>query len=174
MWSGGLATNERNIVITGFMGTGKSSVGKLVAEMTVREFVDTDEVIATSAGMSIAEIFQREGEAAFRLHERRFCRFFAAQTGLVIATGGGMLVDDSNRKVMIASGLVVCLDATPETIESRVGGDSNRPLLNGDWRGLLEKRQEAYGAIPNHVDTTDKTPEQIAQEIVELWQKSSE
>jgi shikimate kinase len=168
-----LATSNRNIVITGFMGTGKSSVGKLIAEMTERDFVDTDEVIVTSAGMSIPEIFQREGEPGFRLRERRFCRFFAAQTGLVIATGGGMLVDEGNRNVMLASGLVVCLDATTEAIEARVGGDANRPLLNGDWRGLLERRRTAYAAIPNHVDTTGKTPELIAQEIVELWQKLS-
>jgi len=167
-----LATNERNIVITGFMGTGKSTVGQRVAEMTGRDFVDTDEVIVASAGMSIPEIFQREGEQSFRQRERLYCRFYAAQSRLVIATGGGMLVDESNRNVMLASGFVVCLDATPEAIEARVGGDMNRPLLNSDWRGLLEKRQAAYAAIPNHVDTTNKTPEAIAEEIVGLWQKS--
>ena len=99
-------------------------------------------------------------------------RFLAAQHGLVIATGGGMLVDESNRDVMLASSLVVCLNAAPDSILQRVKSDSiERPLLKGDWRVLLEKRAEAYASIPNQVDTTGKTPDEIAGEIVALWQQ---
>src|SRR5690349_12571702 len=116
MWSGDLATNDRNIVITGFMGTGKTTVGRCVADNLKRRFVDTDDKIVESAGKPIPQIFADDGEAAFRHIERRICRFYAGQRWLVIATGGGMLVDESNLSVMIASGFVVCLNATPDAI----------------------------------------------------------
>lgn len=166
--------NNQNLVITGFMGTGKSTVGRLVAEQLGRPFIDTDEEIVRRVGMSIPELFQRQGEPGFRHVERRMCRFLAAQGGYVISTGGGMLVDDSNREVMLASGMVICLIASPDTIMARLSVDTiERPLLKGDWRGLLEKRQSAYNAIPYQIDTTDKTPEAVAEEIVELWQTVS-
>lgn len=175
MWSGALAMNDnQNLVITGFMGTGKSTVGRIVAEKLGRPFIDTDEEIVRRVGMSIPEMFQRQGEQGFRHVERRMCRFLAAQGGYVISTGGGMLVDESNRDVMIASGMVICLTASPEVIMARLSVDKiERPLLKGDWRGLLEKRKSAYNAIPYQVDTTDKTPEVIAEEIVRLWQNAS-
>lgn len=165
---------DRNIVITGFMGTGKSTVGELVAEKLGRPYLDTDEEIVRRIGMSIPEMFERDGEERFRHIERRMCRFLAAQRGYVISTGGGMLVDESNREVMLASGFVVCLSASPEAIAERLKADKiERPLLKGDWRGLLAKRQPAYAEIPNQVDTTGKTPETIADEIIQLWQKAS-
>ena len=175
MWSGDLDTNkDSNIVVTGFMGTGKSTVGQLVAEKLGRPYLDTDEEIVRRIGMSIAEMFQHDGEERFRHIERRMCRFLAAQGGYVISTGGGMLVDESNRDVMLASGFVVCLNASPEAIAERLKADkTERPLLKGDWRALLEKRQSAYSAIPNQVDTTGKSPETIADEIIQLWQTVS-
>ena len=167
-------SNERNIVVTGFMGTGKSTIGQLVAEKLGRPYLDTDEEIVRRIGMSIAEVFQRDGEDRFRHIERRMCRFLAAQEGYVISTGGGMLVDESNRDVMLASGFVVCLNATPDAIAERLKEDkTERPMLKGDWRALLAKRQPDYAAIPNQIDTTDKTPETIADEIIQLWQTVS-
>jgi len=166
--------NDRNIIITGFMGTGKSTIGKLLAEKLGRPFMDTDEEIERRVGMTIPEIFQRDGEARFRHIERRMCRFLAAQNGYVISTGGGMLVDESNRDVMLASGFVVCLNAAPEVIAERLKADkAERPLLKGDWRGLLDKRRDAYAAIPHQVDTTGKTPDAITDEIIQLWQTVS-
>jgi len=175
MWSGALDTNsDRNIIVTGFMGTGKSTVGKLLAEKLNRPYVDTDEEIVRRIGMSIPEMFQRDGEDRFRHIERRMCRFLAAQGGYVISTGGGMLVDESNRDVMLASGFVVCLNATTDSIAERLKADkTERPLLKGDWRALLAKRQSAYAEIPNQIDTTGKTPETIADEIIHLWQTVS-
>jgi shikimate kinase len=165
--------SDRNIVITGFMGTGKTTVGRLVAEKLSRPFIDTDEEIVRRTGRSIPDIFAHDGESNFRHIERRMSRFLAAQHGLVIATGGGMLVDESNRDVMLASGLVVCLNAAPEAILQRLKNDPvERPLLKGDWRVLLEKRAEAYASIPNQVDTTGKSPDEIAGEIVALWQQT--
>lgn len=175
MWSGDLVTtNDRNIVITGFMGTGKSTVGKLLAEKLGRPFLDTDEEIVRRVHKTIPEIFAQYGEAEFRHIERRMCRFLAAQRGFVISTGGGMLVDEGNREVMLASGFVVCLSASPEVIAARLAADkSERPLLKGDWRALLEKRRLAYEAIPCQIDTTDRTPENIVEEIQGLWQTVS-
>lgn len=165
--------SDRNIVITGFMGTGKTTVGRLVAEKLSRPFIDTDEEIVRRTGRSIPDIFAHEGESNFRHIERRMTRFLAAQHSLVISTGGGMLVDESNRDVMLASGLVVCLNAAPEAILQRLKNDPiERPLLKGDWRALLEKRAEAYASIPNQVDTTGKSPDEIAGEIVALWQQN--
>lgn len=167
-------TDNRNIVITGFMGTGKSTVGRLVAEKLGRPFMDTDEELVRRVGMSIPEIFQRQGEQGFRHIERRLCRFLAAQGGYVVSTGGGMLIDESNRDVMSASGWVVCLTADPEVIMTRLKQDTvERPLLKGDWYGLLEKRRPIYDTIPNQIDTTGKTPEQVANEIIQLWQTVS-
>lgn len=166
--------DDRNIVLTGFMGTGKTTVGQSVAEMTGRMLIDTDERIAKQAGKSIPEIFEQDGEAAFRHIERRICRYYSGQRKLVIATGGGMLVDEGNRAVMLASSFVVCLDATKEAIRTRLAGQSNRPLFNGDWESLFDQRRAAYGAIPCHLDTSAKSAEQVAQEVVELWRQASQ
>ena len=89
----------------------------------------------------------------------------------MIATGGGMLIDAENRRIMSETGFVVCLDAAPEMIEARLSLASNRPLA-GDWRALLEKRRAIYAEIPVHVDTSDKTPVALAQEIIGLWRAS--
>lgn len=164
--------DERNIVITGFMGTGKTTVGRIIAQMTGRTFVDTDEVIAQQVGLSIPEIFARDGEPGFRRIERDLARHLSAQTGLVISSGGGMLVDEDNRRLMLGSGFVVCLTATAEAIYRRVSNSNERPLLKGDWRALLQKRRAAYAAIPNQVDTTDKTPEEVAEEVMALWRNA--
>jgi shikimate kinase len=167
-------SDNRNIVITGFMGTGKSTVGRLVAEKLGRPFIDTDQELVRRVGMSIPEIFRNQGEQGFRHLERRVCRFLAAQGGYVISTGGGMLVDEANREVMMASGLVICLTAHPDTIMARLKDDPvERPLLKGDWRGLLEKRRPAYDSIPYQVNTDNKTPEAVTNEIIELWQTES-
>lgn len=151
------------------MGTGKTTVGKRVAEMMVWPFVDADDVIVARAGMPIPEIFAHHGEPHFRQIEREVCAELAAREAVVIATGGGMLVDEQNRQRMMESGLVICLTADADTLELRLLGDDNRPLLRGDWRALLERRREAYAKIPYQLDTTDRTPDDIAAEIVRLW-----
>lgn len=178
MWLGDLGIHktmdveERNIVITGFMGTGKTTVGRLLAQQMDRIFVDTDEAIAQQVGISVPEIFARDGELGFRKLERELCRFLAAQQGLVISTGGGMLVDDENRALMIGSGFVVCLNATTQAIVSRLANAADRPLLKGDWPVLLQKRRSAYARIPYQVDTTDKSPSQVVAEVLALWRSA--
>ncbi|MGQ9889499.1 MAG: shikimate kinase [Aggregatilineales bacterium] len=163
--------SDRNIVITGFMGTGKTTVAQRLAGLVARPFIDTDAEIERRAGRSIAAIFAEDGEAAFRRSEARLCRFLAGQRGLVIATGGGTLVDPGNRAVMLASGFVVCLNASVETIRQRLTGQSARPLFHGDWEGLLRQRQAAYAEIPHQIDTDGRLPETIAEEVLALWRE---
>lgn len=163
---------ERSIVITGFMGTGKSSAARRLAQRLNRPLIDTDDEIVRRAGLSIPEIFERFGEAHFRGLERDLCRELAGQPGLVIATGGGMLVNDDCRALMLKSAFVVCLDASPATIRRRLGEASGRPLA-ANWEALLAQRQSAYAAIPVHVDTTRKPLWQVVEEILRLWQSAS-
>jgi shikimate kinase len=167
-------TPDRNIVITGFMGTGKTTVAKKVAKHLNRPFVDTDEKIVEQAGKPIPEIFAQDGEAVFRHHERRVCRFYAGQSGYVIATGGGALVDAENRNVMLASGLVICLLASKDAIRRRLSGQTGRPLFSDDWEALYDRRADAYAAIPHQIDTTSRKPDEVAQEIIRLWQNESQ
>ena len=157
MWSGALATPDQNIVITGFMATGKTTVGKRVAYLLKRPFVDADDEIADRAKMSIPEIFATIGEVGFRALEREVCRDLAAQRGKVIATGGGMLINAENRKLMLDSAFVICLDAVPEVLKARLEQATDRPLA-GSWRALLDKRSPIYAEIPVHVDASAKTP----------------
>ncbi len=162
-----------NIVITGFMGTGKTAVGREVARRLGREFVDMDVVIEAHAGKPIPRIFAEDGEPAFRQMETALCEELSARDGLVIATGGGALVNPANRAAMMRSGVVVCLVASPDEILNRVGGDASRPLLQvPDPRAriveLLAARREAYAAIPWQVETTGLSVEEIAARVIEI------
>lgn len=162
-----------NIVLTGFMGTGKSTVGKLVARRLGWAFVDADDEIVRRAGMPIPQIFARFGEPHFREIERDVCRDLAGRERTVIATGGGMLVDATNRDIMLVRGLVVCLVASPKTLARRLKNDGSRPLASGDWRGLLARRKAAYDAIPYQIDTSGRRPAEVASEVISLWQNHS-
>ena len=165
--------DERNIVLTGFMATGKSTVGRAVARRLGRPFVDMDTVIEQRAGMTIPQIFEQSGEPAFRHLERQVAEELSEQHGLVIATGGGALVDPHNRQVMARSGYLICLDATPEELVRRLHGSEDRPMLwAGDreqrMRELLRARQPAYAEIPYHIDTSRRTPAEVVEAILRL------
>jgi shikimate kinase/3-dehydroquinate synthase len=166
-------TRMTNIAITGFMGTGKSAVGEEVARRLGWPFVDMDDVIVERAGKSIPRIFAENGERAFRALESQVCADLSAQAGLVIATGGGALVNADNRRVMMRGGTVVCLNADPDEILRRVGDDDGRPLLNvPDPRAriaeLLDVRRAAYQAIPWQIETTGLSVEQVAEGVITL------
>jgi 3-dehydroquinate synthase len=156
-----------NIVITGFMGTGKTTVGQILARKLNREFVDMDAVIEERAGMTIPQIFQRQGEDSFRAMERRLGYELALRNNLVIATGGGALIDDDMRESMIQSGLVVCLNTSKADIRERLAENAHRPLVAG-WEKLLEGRTSVYAQMPYQIQTTGKTPEEIAGAIAAL------
>jgi 3-dehydroquinate synthase len=141
------------------MGTGKTAVGREVAERLGRPFVDLDNLIVARAGKSIPDIFAQDGEPTFRALEAALCREMAVPAGLVLAVGGGAVVNPTNREALAAGGVMICLDATPETILRRIGDDDNRPMLAGGdrlarIRELLAQRGKAYAAIPHHLNTT--------------------
>ena len=162
---------SNNIVLTGFMGTGKSTIGKIVAEQLCREFCDMDTLIEARCGMSIPDIFRSKGEHAFRAIEREVAEELSAQSRLVIATGGGALVGAEMRQLMSESGTVICLNASPDEIRARLAETDNRPLAV-NWQQLLQERRTAYAQIANQVETTGKDPETIAREIVSLCGRS--
>lgn len=157
-----------NLVLCGFMGTGKTAVGRELARLLGRPFVDLDEVIEAAAGCTVAEIFGREGEEGFRRRERAAVADLAATAGLVVATGGGVLMDPENRRALAAGGRLVLLTATPAALAARLQGDAARPLLQGAAdpsariAELLAARAEAYVGLDPVVDTTDLTPLQAA------------
>ncbi|MGC9397004.1 MAG: 3-dehydroquinate synthase [Anaerolineae bacterium] len=164
-----------NLILTGFMGTGKTTIGREAAERLARTFVDMDDEIVARAGKPIPCIFAEDGEPAFRAVEAAVCADLSARDGLVIATGGGALVNPANRAVMQRSGVVVCLDAEPDEILRRVGDDDGRPLLNvpdpaARIAELLATRRDAYGAIPWHVQTAGQSVDGVVAQVLALAQ----
>ena len=158
--------------LAGFMGTGKTVVGRLLARRLDLPFYDTDALIEARAGMSVAAIFAGQGEAAFRALEREALREVTRAALAVVATGGGAIVDPANRAQLRAWGTLVCLEATPEAILARVGDRVDRPLLAGPDRlegitRLLEERAAAYADVDLRVDTTARTPAEVAGLILD-------
>src|SRR5205809_7132578 len=135
----------QNLALIGYMGTGKSSVGRLVADALRFTFLDTDRVIEARAGKTIREIFEQEGEQAFREWERRIVEELTRRTKTVISAGGGLPASEANLASLQTHALVVCLWASPERIFKRVRNQGHRPLLNGpdplaEIRPLLSER----------------------------------
>jgi shikimate kinase/3-dehydroquinate synthase len=166
-----------NIILTGFMGTGKTTAGQAVAERLGRWFVDMDAVIERRAGKPVSAIFRDEGEPAFRRLEAELCRELARERNLVIAAGGGALIDEENRKALAETGLLICLAAPVEAILARLEGDTDRPLLAGSDRrarveALLAQRAAAYAAMPHHIDTGGLTVEQTAEQVIRLARRA--
>ncbi len=163
---------ERNIVITGFMGTGKSTVGKEVARLLDCSFLDTDAEIEARAGKAIPRIFAEGGESSFRQMEANLCAELRERTGLVIATGGGTMLDPTNRAALEHRGIVICLSCSPEKILARVKG-TGRPLLAvadpaARVEQLLQTRRLVYESIPWQIDTTHLSISEVAARVVQL------
>ena len=160
-----------NLILTGFMGTGKSRVGGLLATKMNRRFVDTDEWIVANAGKSIPQIFAEDGEAIFRQWEELAALRLADERDCVIATGGKLMLDPANVLDLGRSGAVVCLTAQPETILARLEDDNGaRPLLAkgeplAEITRLLGERGEGYGMFPQ-IATDHRIPAEIAELIL--------
>ena len=164
--------DKRNIVLCGFMATGKSSVGRRLAEMVHYDFLDLDAAIEADAGMSIPEIFSSKGEPEFRALESLMVERIAEKAGCVIAAGGGTIVNPQNLARLKSSGVIITLTAEVPTILQRIGTGEDRPMLwEGDRtekiRALLEKRKEAYSKADIILDTSVLTIDEVARQLVE-------
>ena len=148
-----MTLSDRNIVLTGLMGTGKSTVARILADRLGRRLVDMDETIVQRARMPIRDIFRTQGEAAFRAMERALCDELSRPQGLVIATGGGALLDPDHRQALAQGGVLICLDAALEALRERMNDDGSRPLLMR-LADLEHERRPIYAQIPCHIDTT--------------------
>lgn len=166
----------QDIYLVGFMGTGKTAVGKQLAQKLNFKLVDIDDLIVKKEGRSISDIFAQSGEPYFRKAEKEALREVAAKTRQVVDCGGGIVIDSENIMMMKQSGRLVCLSARPEVILERTKRQSHRPLLNvaeplAKIKELLEVRKPYYEKADFTVDTSDLTIQQVAEKILE-WFKA--
>ncbi len=163
----------KNIIITGFMGTGKTAVGSVLAKKLEYSFVDLDDFIEEIEGKGVPEIFAEKGEAYFRQAETRALKEVLQGEARVISTGGGTLLKKENQQLLMAAGTVVCLTAPAEEILQRVGAGESRPLLEGEdplntIRKLLNEREDVYSKVPHKISTREKSIETVARDIINL------
>ncbi len=161
----------KNIVLIGFMGTGKSSTGRLLAGRLGRQFVDIDRRIEQESGLAISEMFARHGEAYFRAKEKEMIARVARYRRAVIATGGGVVLDPANMEQLRAGGVIVCLTATVAAILERTGRRTTRPLLARPDREeviarLLAERAPFYAAADFTIDTSTLSPRLAVEKII--------
>ena len=158
-----MSGSRNNICLIGYMGSGKSTVGKVLAERFGMTFEDTDEIIVKSQGRSIPEIFREEGEPYFRELEHGLVQSLAKDEQLkdtVLSTGGGIIINEDNRKLLKRIGCVVYLRACAQSLYERVKGDEGRPLLNtedvyGRIEEMLKQRSPMYEEAADHIIDTD-------------------
>ena len=161
----------QNLALIGFMGTGKSSVGRLVAAQLHFNFLDTDEMIETRAGISISEIFAHSGEKVFRELEAQLLLELSRAHNTVISTGGGLAANPDNLASLKQHALIVCLWASPTVIWERVRGQTHRPLLQGpeplqNVRQLLSTREPVYKQADVLVNTEQRSIKDVAQHVM--------
>ncbi len=170
-----------NIILVGFMATGKSHVGRIISRLTGRRMTDLDEEIVRRARKPIHQIFTDEGEIVFRAMERHAALTLCEGGNKVIAAGGGAFAQELTRQVLLENGIVFCLTATAETIHYRITrGSPNaavRPMLGGGdplerIRELLEERAPAYAQAHYAVATDDRTPEEVADAVLRIFETS--
>jgi shikimate kinase len=168
--------NGRHIVLVGMMGAGKTTVGGRLARALDRRFVDSDMQVEQRTARTVREIFETDGEAAYRaLEAEALAAALASEEPAVIAAAGGTILDPNNRRRMKEHGTVVFLEAKPSDLVGRVGGDDHRPLLRDDPAGVLEEmdrvRRHLYEETADVVvDVSAHGPDEVVREIIELVQ----
>jgi len=166
---------KKNIALIGFMAVGKSAVGRNIAKRLRRRFVDLDRQIEKAAGMKVRDIFEQKGEDYFRQCEKQTLAQLLTEQGQVIATGGGVVLDDDNLALLREKTLLVCLSASTDAILRRVGNGATRPLLKGPNRRerieeLVQARQERYAQAHVTIDTDQLTLNQVVDKIMAMVQ----
>jgi len=164
---------RKNIIITGFMGSGKSIVAEELARKLGMEFIDMDQIIEERQEMSISDIFAIKGEKCFREQENKLVKELSQDKNMVIATGGGTFLFPDNVRILSRAGEIVCLFADSQTIYKRVKRKNIRPLLKGDnalnkINHLLEERKKIYNNIKWKIDTTNFTVQEVVDKIINL------
>ena len=167
------------LFLTGFMGTGKSSVGVVVAQRTGLRYFDLDRIIVEKTGMSVTDIFNRHGESFFRRLETEALEQTLCEPGIVVATGGGAVIAPGNRNMMRRAGYIVNLSAPPEVIRARVEASDERPLLKNrktvaEIAKMLEAREPFYSDADIRIDTDGKNIEDVAAEIVSFFEEKQQ
>ena len=164
---------QKNIILCGFMGCGKSTVGALLAKKTGMAFIDLDSYIEKKQGMTISDIFEKYGEAHFRQLEKDASKELSLKNGMVIAAGGGTLTFQENVDVFHTNGKIILLDLPLETVAKRLENDTSRPLLNRPdkieaMKALYDKRLPLYKAAADIIVNGDNSPMQVCVEIMAL------
>jgi len=169
-----------NIILTGFMGTGKTITGKLVSEKLGMEFIDTDKIIEEREKDRIVRIFQIKGEKYFRKIEEKVIEEVSLKDNCVIATGGGAIVSEKNFRNLKKNGILICLSADPSVILKRTTPAKDRPLLLKSKHAiqtikeLLERRKPYYSKADYTIDTSHLAPEQVAEKIIEIYRNEKD
>ncbi len=171
MDSGNPSNMKKNIVLTGFMGSGKTSVGNRISKMLGMKVVDTDDLIEERMCVSINDIFSRHGEAYFREVEKGIVKEVSELEGRVIVTGGGVVLNKENIRNLRKKGIIVYLHVTPDAAYARVKAQTHRPLLRVEdplkkIKELLEQRAPFYADNDLTIDTTGLTVDKVVDEVL--------
>jgi shikimate kinase len=164
---------KKNIIITGFMGTGKTVVAIELASKLGMKFIDMDQLIEERQEMSIANIFVRYGEKYFREQENKLVKELSQKENMVIATGGGTFLNLDNTRILNQKGQIICLSANPQALYNRLKKKNNRPLIKGNnilnkINQLLEKRERIYDSFHWKIDTSNLSVQEVVDKIIEL------
>ncbi|MGI6588984.1 MAG: shikimate kinase [Peptococcia bacterium] len=171
---------QANIILIGFMGTGKTAVGKRLATILKKDFYDTDHEIENVTGMSISQLFSKHGEVRFRSEENLALQRLLQRENCIIATGGGIVLNQDNIDFLAEKGVIICLLARPEIIYERVKRRNNRPLLKKDNLyetiiKLMKEREKLYKCADFYIDTSDLEFSEIIDKIIafleDYWQE---
>ncbi len=164
----------KNIVLTGFMASGKSTVGQEIATITERQFLDTDALVEEETGMTIPQIFENFGEKYFRDLETVACAAAGEQSGAIIATGGGVVLREENVELLRKNGVIFNLEMNEKLIAERMGeAKGTRPLMSDELSEVIErfnKRKPFYDNCDHKIPVWDRTPTDIAAEILKLYE----
>ena len=170
----------KNIVLFGFMGTGKTTVGKILSKKLNLPLLDMDSIISEEEEKTINSIFAESGEKYFRDLENKLTHRLSKYSGKIISTGGGIVLNEENINLYKNNGLLVCLEASPEKIVERLKNDKSRPLLEfennekeAEIKCLLENRKSLYDKIDFKIKTDLKHPELVANEIINKYNEDS-
>lgn len=170
--------SRTNIILTGFMGCGKTTIGRMLAQELDYDFKDTDHLIEERFGMTVQKIFATKGEKIFRVMESDIAYELGGGEGLIVSTGGGMMLNTKNVAALSVNGRVFCLIATPEEIFERISNDktNTRPLLDTSNQlerisELIKEREKGYRQF-TQISTSSRKPQEITQELIAIFQSS--